>query len=123
MTNFDVETFRRFAETGDPAALVELIEQGTGAKVQGWTVRPKYVSDGPLAEVLRELWDYADGGQAASRAAVGRALMELMWHPCVNEVGDLRASIEAEADAVEESDGTYSAEQVARILRALLVRE
>jgi hypothetical protein len=38
---------------------------------------PRFVADGPLADVLAELREYADAGRAASRAAVGRAVVEL----------------------------------------------
>jgi len=41
------------------------------------TDRPRYVSEAPLAEVLEELRDYANAGQAVSRAACGRIVVEL----------------------------------------------
>jgi len=41
------------------------------------TDRPRYVSEAPLSEVLDELRDYANAGQAVSRAACGRIVIEL----------------------------------------------
>lgn len=38
---------------------------------------PRFVSVAPLDEVVAELHQYADGGQAVSRAACGRVLVEL----------------------------------------------
>jgi hypothetical protein len=38
---------------------------------------PRYVSKAPLVEVLAELREYADAGQAVSRAACGRIVVEL----------------------------------------------
>jgi hypothetical protein len=39
--------------------------------------RPRFVADGPLDEAMANLWEYANAGQAASRAACGRVITEL----------------------------------------------